>query len=395
MEDSKTQQRHLALLLERGGFRVSAAGNGAEALSLLAERQPALVISDVMMPEMDGYELCRRIKEDPALSGIPVILVTFLSEPLDVVRGLEAGADNFVMKPYEADFLLSRIRRTLSASQKKDPCALPECPLEMDGKEYQIRSDRRQALEILLSTYETALLKNERLKAAQEELRKANEELEAFNYSVSHDLRVPLTVILGFAEFLLLDYRDSLDANGQKHLSMIRQAAEKMNRLIEDLLNLSRAGRAEIRRERVDLSAMARDIAAELRKTDGARDVDIVVHEGMETTGDVSLLRIALENLLRNAWKFTSKREDARIEAGFEPGRERVFFVRDNGAGFDMKDSDKLFASFRRLHSDTEFPGTGLGLTIVHRIITRLGGRIWAEGRVGEGATFYFTLSQP
>ncbi len=391
VEDSPTQRNRLVHILEDGGFRVKAASDGREALEMLAEHRPALVISDVMMPGMDGYTLCRRIKDDPALASIPVVLVTYLSEPLDVVRGLEAGADNFVMKPYEHDFLLSRIRRTLKAPSPSDDCVSP-LPMEMAGRQITIRSNRRQMAEILLSSYETALQRNERLKQAQDELRVANQELEAFSYSVSHDLRSPLSVIAGFAELLWLDYAPLYDEMGRKHLDMIRQSTVKMERLIDDLLKLGNVTRSDLRSERFDFSELVRGVADELRRLEPDRKVDFTVEEGMMVTGDRNLLRIAIENLLRNAWKFTSKKELARIEVGSEGGELPVYCVRDNGAGFDMSETDKLFASFQRLHSETDFPGTGIGLVIVERIITRHGGRIWGEGRVGEGASFCFTL---
>jgi two-component system, sensor histidine kinase and response regulator len=394
VEDSRTQLQHLVHILEQGGYAVRAASNGDDAMALLAERKPSLVISDIMMPGMDGYQLCRQIKEHDTFADIPVILVTYLSHTHDVVRGLEAGADNFIMKPYEAEFLLARVRRTLAAAEGEGFCPPSEFPLQIEDQNYCIRSNPRLMLEILLSTYETALQKHERLKAAQEALKSANQELEAFSYSVSHDLRTPLSVISGFSDLLWLDYQEVLDEDGRKQLTMIRQAAQKMDRLIDDLLKLSRVTRSELKRERFDLSAMLRDIAAELRREDPSRQVDCLIQEGMEITGDPSLLRIALENLLRNAWKFTSKKETGRIEAGWSPRPEPVYFVRDNGAGFDMREVDQLFASFRRLHSEVEFPGTGLGLTIVQRIIHRHRGRIWAEGRLDEGATFSFTVGK-
>ncbi len=392
VEDSPTQRQRLVLILEQGGYTVTAAGGGAEALAILQTRRPALVISDIIMPGMDGYALCRRIKENPEFAGLPVILVTYLSDIHDVVRGVEAGADNFVMKPFTADFLLGRVRRTLAVQAEESPAPGGDLPLRLDGREYLIRSDRRQAVEILLSIYETALQKQQRLHASQEDLRIANQELEAFSYSVSHDLRTPLSVILGFSEFLLGDFREVLGEKGREQLQMIRQSAQKMESLIRDLLNLSRATRAELTRETVDLSALAGEIAQDLRRQDPQRLVDVHVESGMVTRGDAALLRIALENLLRNAWKFTSRKERARIEVGWEDGERPVYYVRDNGAGFPMQEADRLFTSFQRLHAAADFPGTGLGLTIVQRIIARHRGRIWAEGRVDEGAVFRFTL---
>ncbi len=356
IEDSPTQRQRLTHILEGEGYSVLPAADGAAALELLASRKPALVISDVIMPGIDGYTLCRRIKEDPHLADIPVILVTYLSHPHDVLRGLEAGADNFIMKPYEDDFFLARVRRTLAAAPAEAPQPPPEFPLEVEGEHFCIRSGSRQMLEILLSTYETALRKNDRLKAAQEELRATNQELEAFSYSVSHDLRAPLSVITGFGELLWLDFGGQLGEQGRDHIRMIRRSAEKMGKLIDDLLMLSRATRAEIRTERIDLTAMLREIAADLHTEEPAREVDCLITEGMTITGDAALLRIAFDNLLRNAWKFTAKKERARIEAGWRPGAETVYYVRDNGAGFDMREAGQAFRGFPAAPCGSGFP---------------------------------------
>jgi len=227
------------------------------------------------------------------------------------------------------------------------------------------------------------------------ELAAANKELEAFSYSVSHDLRAPLRSIDGFSQALLEDYGKSIDAPGQNHLHRVRAASQRMAQLIDDMLNLSRVSRAEMRREQIDLSELARDITAQLQEAQTAeRAIEIRIEDGIEARGDNRLLRIALENLLGNAWKFTSKQPSAKIEFGVRVGDtgEEIFFVRDNGAGFDMAYADKLFSAFQRLHTANEFEGTGIGLATVQRIIHRHGGRIWAEGEPNRGATFYFTL---
>jgi len=225
------------------------------------------------------------------------------------------------------------------------------------------------------------------------ELETANRELEAFSYSVSHDLRAPLRSIDGFSQAVLEDYADRLDAVGQDYLRRVRAATQRMGRLIDDLLKLARVARSEFRRERVDLSAMARAIARDLQKAEPERDVEFVMADGVYAEGDSHLLRLALQNLLHNAWKFTAKKPRATIEFGvLDRGGPPVYFVRDDGAGFDMAYAGKLFGAFQRLHSTSEFEGTGIGLATVQRIIQRHGGRIWAEGAAGRGATFYFTL---
>ena len=233
----------------------------------------------------------------------------------------------------------------------------------------------------------------QRVKERTRELEALNRELEAFTYSVSHDLRAPLRAIDGFSQAVLEDYRDRLDAEGADHLQRVRAASRRMGRLIDDLLTLSRMTRAPMARKRVDLSALARSVAAELQQQDPGRDVEVVVGEDLTGLGDPQLLRIVLENLLGNAWKFTSRRQEARIEFGAAPVEgQPAFFVRDNGAGFDMTYYDKLFSPFQRLHSGEEFAGTGIGLATVQRIINRHDGKVWAEGREAEGAVFYFTL---
>ena len=260
------------------------------------------------------------------------------------------------------------------------------------------------------------LLRDLRRKSA--ELAAANEELEAFSYSVSHDLRAPLRSITSFSQILLEDHRDQLGEEGRSHLDRIVRAAGRMSLLIDDLIELSRASRGELLRTEVDVSAVADDVVEELEQAEPHRDVEVAVERGLEVWADPRLLRVALVNLIGNAWKYTARAEHARIEFGALPragnngassaaraGSDHsgsvgavdagpiVFFVRDNGVGFDMANADRLFAPFQRLHSADDFPGSGVGLATVRRIINRHGGRIWAESTPGQGATFYFTLN--
>ncbi len=235
----------------------------------------------------------------------------------------------------------------------------------------------------------------EELEKANFHLEAVNKELEAFSYSVSHDLRSPLRSIDGFSLALLEDHSDSLNEEGRDFLIRVRRASQNMGELIDDLLTLSRMSRTEMYGENILLSSIAEDIAEELRRGEPERCVEFLITQGLTCYGDKKLLRIVLENLLGNAWKFTSKSSLARIEFGFSyhPGAGKsVYFVKDNGAGFDMSYVEKLFGPFQRLHTTAEFSGTGIGLATVKRIIRRHGGRVWAEGSVGEGATFYFTL---
>lgn len=236
----------------------------------------------------------------------------------------------------------------------------------------------------------------ERVSQRTAELEASNRELAAFSYSVSHDLRAPLRTLDGFSRILLEDYSDRLDATARDYLGRLRSGSQRMAELIDDLLTLSRLTRAEMRRGAVDLTGLAWGVVAELREREPGRSVDVRIEDGLFATGDPDLIRVALDNLLGNAWKFTSRRPEGLIEVGREAieGAE-VFYVRDNGAGFDMAYASKLFGAFQRLHGSDEFEGTGIGLATVARIIHRHGGQVWANGEVGVGATFRFTLSQP
>ncbi len=232
-----------------------------------------------------------------------------------------------------------------------------------------------------------------RVKERTSQLEYTNAELEAFCYTVSHDLRGPLRAIDGFSQALIDDVGDSLPAETKPYLARIRAATQRMGQLIEDLLNLSRVSRGELQRGDVDVSEMARQVAADLQQREPERQVEVKVWDGMRADADARLLRAALENLVGNAWKFTGKAGRAEIEVGEMRGElRRVFFVRDNGAGFDMAYAGKLFAAFQRLHSGNDYPGTGIGLATVQRIVQRHGGRVWADSKLGRGAMFYFSL---
>jgi light-regulated signal transduction histidine kinase (bacteriophytochrome) len=236
---------------------------------------------------------------------------------------------------------------------------------------------------------------NQGLQRAILELKVVNKELEAFSYSVSHDLRAPLRSIDGFSQALLEDCQEQLDATGQDYLRRIRAATQRMGHLIDDLLNLSRVTRSDMHVESVDLSRLANNLCTELKESQPTRQVEFIIQTGLTAQGDVRLLQLLLENLLNNAWKFTSKHTLARIEFGANNSESNIptYFVRDDGAGFDMAYSGKLFAPFQRLHSIHEFPGNGIGLATVQRIVHRHGGSVRAEADLDRGATFYFTLA--
>ncbi len=294
------------------------------------------------------------------------------------VRAPKLGADELGVLTEAFNQMLGRIEdqdRALRASQDELQRYATELEQRVEERTHELQ-ERHEAL---------------RRNAA--ELLAANTELDAFAYSVSHDLRAPLRSIDGFSQVLLEDYGAKLDEAGQDSLRRVRAATQRMGTLIDDLLKLARITRTEIRAEAVDLSDLARDIAAELQRATPERQVEFTIAPRLKARGDPRLLRVVLDNLLRNSWKYTAKQARPQIEFGsVEENGGQAFMVRDNGAGFDMKYADKLFGVFQRLHSAADFEGTGVGLATVRRIINRHGGRIWAEGAVDQGATFYFTL---
>jgi signal transduction histidine kinase len=401
VEDSPTQAEQLRYILEKHHYSVSIAGSGNAALAMIEEEKPALIISDIVMPEMDGYELSRRIKSHDDHCDIRIILLTSLSDPQDVIRGLACGADNFITKPYVEKDLVSRISYLLKNRYKMQDCAaLPELKINFAGKEFAITSSRHQILDMLLSTYEAAILKNNELLNARDELgvlneqlTAANQKLAAFNYTVSHDLRQPLNSISAACQAIEMLSGDKLDEQNKMCLRIAIDGVKRMSNLIETLLKFSTSAHRDMRREMVHLDIIARKLAANLRMTEPERQVTFNIGEGLTANGDPELLYIVLENLIGNAWKYTCKQGQAVIEVGSaEKNGTTVFFVRDNGPGFSMAEADQLFVPFVRLPGTTEFKGHGIGLATVESIIVRHNGKVWAEGEPGKGATFYFTL---
>jgi DNA-binding response OmpR family regulator len=379
VDDSPTYLNELSIALVGEGYDVVLARSGEEALELLAVQPVDCILLDLIMPGLSGTETCRRIKATPITRDIPLIMVTAMQEREAMIDALASGADDYIAKSAELEVLKARLRAQLRRKQFED-------------------ENRRMREELLQRDYEAAEARAAQALAEARaeltsELERKNRELEAFSYSVSHDLRAPLRSIDGFSQALLEDYAPQLDAEGRNHLNRIRSGAQRMGELIDDLLALSRVSRAELHSTRIDLGALAESVLAELRRNAPNRDVEVSVEPALMADADRRLMLVALENLLGNAWKFTGKRDGARIVVGkAQVEHESAFFVRDNGAGFDMRYSNKLFSPFQRLHSPDDFAGTGIGLATVYRVIDRHGGRVWAESAPGEGATFYFTL---
>lgn len=358
-EDHREMNRFVCEALA-ADYRVYSAFNGREAVARAVELRPDAIICDVMMPELSGRDVIEIIRADPALARTPVLIMTAKADEELRVELLQLGASDYLTKPFPVEELRARIGNLIK--------------LRLAAQEDErLRAELEQSNAHLLA---------------------ANYELEAFSYSVSHDLRAPLRSIAGFGNILLRDYAPRLDARGMDCIRRMTAATERMSQLIDDLLNLSRVSRADFKRQSADLSAVAAAVIQDLRAAEPGRTVQVKIQPRMRASADPRLVRIALNNLLGNAWKFTRNNPDAFIEFSMNSrDGESVYSVRDNGAGFDMDYAENLFTPFQRLHQATEFPGTGIGLAIVQRIIHRHGGRIWAEGKPGEGAAFHFTLS--
>ena len=406
VEDSMVQAELLRRMLVQHGYRVTVAKDGAEGLAAARKEPPEVIVSDITMPVMDGFEMCQAIRQDAELSDTPVILLTMLTDTKDVIHGLNAGADYYVTKPFNEQYLLSRIDTAL-----KDPPRhgdeMFEMELDIEGVKYPVRAGRQQIMNLFISIYENAAMKNSELISAQERLsqlnesleeqsralEEANKDLEGFAYSVSHDLRTPLRAIDGFSLQVLKHCEKKLDDEGKHYLNLVRDNTVKMSQLIDDILAFSRTGRTGISMAEVDMEGLAREVYAELMASAAGRDLAVEISPLPPARGDHALLRQVWVNLLANAIKFTGHTPSATVQVGsYAEGKENVYFVKDNGAGFDMQYAEKLFGVFQRLHGNEEFDGTGIGLAIVKRIVTRHGGRVWAEGKVNKGATIYFAL---
>jgi two-component system, sensor histidine kinase and response regulator len=364
VDDDPSKRFALKTILAPLGESVVEAASGADALRQLLRQEFAVVLLDVRMPIMDGFDTAQLIRQRPRSELTPIIFVTALDRAdTDMGRGYDLGAVDFVFAPVVPAIMRAKVGVFV----------------ELYRAQQELRRYRNQ-LEELVEERTTALTA-------------INRELEAFSYSVSHDLRAPLLAFDGLSQALLDDYGDRLDDRARDYLQRIRRASQRMGSVFDGLQSLFRVTSGEIRRELVDLSAMSAEIVQELRTSSPERQVKVDVAPELTVSADARLARIMLGGLLSNAWKFTSKRLDAAIEVGRElVDGENRHFVRDNGVGFDMLYAHKLFGAFQRLHSQSEFPGVGIGLATVRRIVNRHGGRCWADGALGEGATFYFVL---
>ena len=386
VEDSPTQAAQLEMILVGAGFAVEVARDGQEGWERCAAASFDLVLSDVLMPRLTGFELCRKLKADPATRDVPVILLTTLADPAHIIEALACGAENFINKPYDAEYLLGRIHRVLASAQMRagrPPGA--EAEILFLGERITIGSPKEQILDLLVSSLEDSIRANRKLQASQaaveeanreirvqhEQLRRVNKELEAFAYTVSHDLKEPLRGIEALSGLLLEDCAPALDEQGGRYLHLVQDSALRMRQLIDDLLAFSRVGRHRTSAVRVDLRAVV-----------------------TEVVGYPTLLQQLFANLLGNALKYRRPAVAPRITIAWctlGDGAVEVA-VADNGIGVPTEHREWVFGLFQRLHRREEFPGTGVGLAICKRIVEEHDGTIGLEETPAGGCTVRFTL---
>ncbi len=404
IDDRRENLLSLEATLRTLDQEVVAVTSGRAALRALMDREFAVILLDVNLPGMDGYETATLIRSRDRSRHTPIIFLTAIDRnDLHESRGYALGAVDFLFKPFNPDILRAKVSVFIELFRKSQEIKKLNEDLERRvqqrtvelqaanrGLQAEVEERRRMEAEVR----ELNVRLEERVRARTAELEEANAELEAFSYSVSHDLRAPLRKIEGFSNLLLEDHALQLDPEVEEYLKRIGASSRQMGQIIDDMLLLSRVTHDELEYEPVDLSRLAREIVEDLRSAPpGERNVEVGIQDRVVVQGDPRLLRFALKNLLENAWKFTSKKEKASITFGMmQQQGNPVYYVKDNGAGFDMKYVNEMFDPFRRLHPTRDYPGTGIGLAIVQRVIRRHGGRVWTESEPGKGASFYFTL---
>jgi signal transduction histidine kinase len=361
LDDEAPHLKALCDTLGAQGYLTTGFTSPNAALSALRSQPFDLVLTDLMMPEMDGIDFLKAaLQINPRLVGV---VMTGHGTIDTAVASMKLGALDYVLKPFKLSAILPVLSRALMLRR-----------LRMENEILQ-----------------------QRLTVRTLELEAANKELESFSYSVSHDLRAPLRTIDGFTNALIHGLGDSLAEPQRNFTEQILAGIARMNALIDDLLRLAKTTQSEVHRVPCDITKIVRDLAAKITENDRTRSCEWIIAPHLTALADPGLLHVALENLLSNAWKYTGKKPNARIEFGTEAQSDGTvaFFIRDNGAGFDMKYAHKLFGTFQRLHAERDFPGTGVGLATAQRVFHKHGGRIWAQASVGEGATFFFTLPPP
>jgi len=353
--DDNEDNVDLAEQILEDDYDICTAESGEACIEVAVKESPDVIILDVQMPGMDGYETLEKMQTMDECKDIPVIFLSARYRDVDrVIHGLELGALDYITKPVDDDLLQAKVRVAMRIKRAED----------------LVRKQRQ-------------------------DLFVANQDLKGFAYSASHDLRAPLRHINNYIDALNEDYGKDLPEDAQFMMQRIASSSAQMNNLIEDLLSFSRATAAEVVKSKVNMTELAQKELAKLQKEEPDREVEVHVQEGLNVEADANMMAIVMHNLLGNAWKYTKKTKQATIEIGFEKDSQKcVYFVKDNGAGFDMAYEDKLFKPFSRLHTEEDFEGNGIGLATVQRIIEKHGGSIKAEAGVEKGAVFFFSLGE-
>lgn len=373
VDDKPANIYALETLLDKPDRIFLNATNGNDALKLALNNDIDLIILDVQMPEMDGFEVAQILKLNKKTKDIPIIFASAeKKERQSVMKGFEEGAVDYLSKPLDPELTTAKVSVLLKIQlQKKELIEKNQSLEKADAQIKQLNADLQKNLF---------------------QLEEVNKELESFSYSVSHDLRAPVRALVGFSKMLEESYNDTLDGEAKRMLGVIHKNAIKMGSLIDDLLEFSKMGRQEVRKTAINVADMVNDVISDI-SDQTEYHAKVTINELLPTYADRALLTQVWINLVSNAFKYSAKKENPAIEIGsHRDNRYIVYYVKDNGAGFSMEYAEKLFGVFQRLHKASEFEGTGVGLAIVQRIITRHGGRVWAEAKVNEGATFFFTL---
>jgi signal transduction histidine kinase len=401
VDDSRSDRKIIRYNLEWHGCQVLEAANGQQGLELAAHEKPDLIMSDCLMPIMDGFHFLYELKKLTELRSIPFVFYSAVyTGSKEAELAVSLGARAFLEKPKDPDALWEEVGRIMATPSAGEAASAGKQWRENEFlKDYSqlVAGKLEEKVRELSEVNESLLRLNSELEhrviERTAQLEAANQELEMFSYSVSHDMRAPLRHLDGFSQALVDEYAGKLNTTGKEYLERIRKSSRRMLDMLDAILELSRFARGKVLRESVDLSALVREIAEGLQRSQPERKVVFRIADGLTVRADARLIRVVLEQLIGNAWRFSARNPDALIE--FYPteweGR-LAFAVRDNGVGFDMAYADKLFAPFQKLHRDEDFSGRGIGLAIVRRIINRHGGRIRGEAVLGQGATFTFTV---
>jgi len=345
VEDTPEHIEAVVAVLQNNNFKIRIANKWSTALKLLSRHQPDLILLDIYMPEMDGFELCKTIKKNRAYSSIPIIFLTARDDEDSIRKGFELGAQDYVIKPFNTSELLARVKTHI------------------------------------------------KLKQQTESLKEANRELDSFCYTIAHDLKSPLLSINKLIEYLVTDYKNELDNEGQELVTIIQEKSLEVIAIVEHLLEFSKMCEMPMQHKVIQMEPLFFDVYNELVQLQGKRQVEFNFKPLPNITGDPVMMRMLVSNILSNSLKYTLTREIAVIEVSFsESESEYTFAVKDNGVGFDMRYSARLFGVFQRLHSQNEFEGSGVGLAICQKILTRHNGQAWMIGEVDKGATFYFSF---